>query len=672
MPKGLPDPFVSLESRTPETLAWERREEDATVNALHSHARFDEVHAHMKSYRAAREPRRAISSNGANLWSLEQIPGGNVMAVVLVDSAKHRSVLFQVTAEDAAAGQRIDFMSVSPSGRWIAIGISKGGVEETTVRVIDAHTGADHGDRTEDVSLEALSWFPDDAGYLYTRGRGLGTPAQDKYRDLSIALHRLGSPSDRDVEVVGSRAPGKAMLREFDLCYGDISPDGKYVVLTVRHGITPDRALSAKRFDELLDFRAEWAPLYSENDRVNAFALDRDRLLVLRGRGEGGSALEERSLSTGQTRGLYESAKPLARVFSTGSDVYVVETDVAMMHLLRIGPTGVPSPVPLPSSGSVHPDSVDADRVSGHLTLQLRSWSEPPSWWSLSRGGAQATPLPSPGPGLPSQASFDVTSEEIPVRDGTLVPVTIVRPAGTKGPPKYVWAMAYGAYGVVLGPTFFAPRREFLERGGTFVAVHVRGGGEKGRAWHDQARGATKVRTVEDLIDVLKSLRASGFGDGGGILLFGASAGGIPVGGLLVRAPELVDGVIIDSGITNATRIEGGSSSIAGAEKEEFGTVADPESARHVAEIDAYLNVRDGVAYPATMAVGATNDVRVPYWQATKLVARLQQATTGTAPIYLRLIGGGLVTGTTADEGNALAAETAIFALSHVHQPDFQ
>ena len=57
MPKGLPDPFVSLESRTPETLAWERREEDATVNALHSHARFDEVHAHMKSYRAAREPR---------------------------------------------------------------------------------------------------------------------------------------------------------------------------------------------------------------------------------------------------------------------------------------------------------------------------------------------------------------------------------------------------------------------------------------------------------------------------------------------------------------------------------------------------------------------------------------------------------------------------------------
>ena len=56
--------------------------------------------------------------------------------------------------------------------------------------------------------------------------------------------------------------------------------------------------------------------------------------------------------------------------------------------------------------------------------------------------------------------------------------------------------------------TSFEVLDRFVELGGTFVFVHVRGGGEKGKRWHDGGRGANKAKTIEDLIDALKALRA--------------------------------------------------------------------------------------------------------------------------------------------------------------------
>ena len=52
-------------------------------------------------------------------------------------------------------------------------------------------------------------------------------------------------------------------------------------------------------------------------------------------------------------------------------------------------------------------------------------------------------------------------------------------------------------------------------------------------------------------------------------------------------------------------------------------------------EMDAYLNVRKGVAYPAVLAVAGMNDNIVPAWQPGKFIAALQKASASERPALL-------------------------------------
>jgi prolyl oligopeptidase len=49
--------------------------------------------------------------------------------------------------------------------------------------------------------------------------------------------------------------------------------------------------------------------------------------------------------------------------------------------------------------------------------------------------------------------------------------------------------------------------------------------------------------------------------------------------------------------------------------------------------------VKDGTAYPATLVFSAESDTRVDPMHARKFAARLQAATSGQAPILLRIEG---------------------------------
>ena len=665
------DPFEYLEKSTSDVKAWEQDQTHKTIELLHKSKGYDDLLRRVQIYRNAKQPPKQVALRGAVSFSLEQAEADTM--VVYRRQGKEKPVtLFRTDGGDS---HRIglDFISVSPSGKFIAIGVSEGGTEETQVRVLDARTGADHGDRSDDVRLAELVWMPDDSGYLYMRGRGRkNVPAVNQIKDLNVAVHTLGKESREDVEVVGSRAAGARIHAELEYCHPALSPDGKDVVVAVQHGINPDLRLFTKRFDKLLDGNAPWQKLYDDTDHVTSYSVGNGRLVVARTMGALGAAVEEQVLDGSTTRRqLYKSRLPVDEVLVVGADTYAVETNIATKELVFVTGTGDIARVSLPQGRSVWTQSLNVDQRTQQLVVQLRSWTNPPAWWSVSAKGTVAKPVANVTDPSTLTDAYQVRSTEIAARDGEQIPVTIIGPKNGKTAPRYIWATAYGSYGTVVGPNFTPARRIFLELGGTYVYVHVRGGGEKGRAWHEGGRGALKAKTIEDLIDALKALRSQGFADGGGIMLYGASAGGIPLGGLIDREPELVQAVAIESGTLNVTKLESGSATGA-LHKEEFGTNDNLESARHLRDIDAYLNIRDSVKYPAILIFAGINDARVPYWQSTKFVARLQRAQAGSQPILLRLNGGGHISGNTTDEQAAGDAEWLTFGLSHIGHPDFQ
>ena len=72
----------------------------------------------------------------------------------------------------------------------------------------------------------------------------------------------------------------------------------------------------------------------------------------------------------------------------------------------------------------------------------------------------------------------------------------------------------------------------------------------------------------------------------------------------------------------------------------EYGSVEDPAQLAALAAYSPYQHVQPGVAYPATLFMTGANDPRVNPYHSRKMVARLQDATSSSAPILLRTSAG--------------------------------
>jgi prolyl oligopeptidase len=140
----------------------------------------------------------------------------------------------------------------------------------------------------------------------------------------------------------------------------------------------------------------------------------------------------------------------------------------------------------------------------------------------------------------------------------------------------------------------------------------------------------------------------------------GGSAGGITTGGALVRRPDLWAVMVMKVPVNNALRAEfteNGPPNVF-----EFGSVSTEEGFRGLQIMDAYTKVRDGVAYPAVLITAGANDPRVVIWQAAKMAARLQAATSSGKPVLLRVeFQGGHGMGSTQQQFNEEAADEFAF-----------
>lgn len=147
-------------------------------------------------------------------------------------------------------------------------------------------------------------------------------------------------------------------------------------------------------------------------------------------------------------------------------------------------------------------------------------------------------------------------------RDGkTDIPVSLVYHRNVlkdrmNGPiPTHLYG--YGSYGASVEASFRSTRLPLLDRGFVYALAHVRGGGENGRPWYDDARYLTKKNTFNDFVDIAEWLVGKGTSAadstssiGNGITspqklsCEGRSAGGLLVGASINQQPELFNAAI--------------------------------------------------------------------------------------------------------------------------------
>jgi oligopeptidase B len=110
--------------------------------------------------------------------------------------------------------------------------------------------------------------------------------------------------------------------------------------------------------------------------------------------------------------------------------------------------------------------------------------------------------------------------------DGVKVPISVLRLKDAKldgKGPLYLYG--YGSYGVSIDMFFNSNIFSMVDRGVVAATAHIRGGGEKGKAWHDAGRMMNKKTTFTDFIACAEDLVKRGYGSKDRLVIEGCRAG---------------------------------------------------------------------------------------------------------------------------------------------------
>jgi prolyl oligopeptidase len=596
----------------------------------------------------------AIRVAGGAVFYLRRDPDADLPALVVRErpDAPERVLLDPATIA-GEAHSAIDWYVPSPDGRHVACGVSEGGSERSTLRVIEVESGGLLEDAITRVRFSFVSWLNGEGSFrsfLYHRYPvpPAGTPPDERRFDSRSHLHRLGDDPDRDFVVLARDLNERVPMTPRDRPFLALSPRGTWLFAIVSHsalGLSTTEQLSdctlylAPRSGLADPASCPWREVARVEDDVTAYALTEDTLYVVTGRDAPRYRVIAVPLTSPDlTKGtvvVAESARVVEAVAVAGEHLLVRDLDAGTGRLRRVRLAGgEPEDIALTVEGAILEWAGDP----GHpeVLLQLASWTAPPR---VYRCDVPAGLIEDTGWVAPSPVDFggvQAHEVQVPARDGVLIPLSIVhRKALRRDGENPTLLTAYGSYGYPFEPEFRPEMMAWYERGGVYAVAHVRGGGERGREWHEAGRGERKENTIADFIDCAQYLIAQGYTRPGRLAGEGASAGGITAGGALVRRPDLWGAMVLDVPVTNASRAEFGENGPINVP--EFGSVRTEEGLRGLLIMDAFLRVRDGTPYPAVLLTVGMNDPRVDVWQAAKMAARVQAATTSSRPVLLRI-----------------------------------
>ncbi|MDO4441235.1 MAG: prolyl oligopeptidase family serine peptidase [Moraxella sp.] len=231
----------------------------------------------------------------------------------------------------------------------------------------------------------------------------------------------------------------------------------------------------------------------------------------------------------------------------------------------------------------------------------------------------------------------EYTSELIKYRskDGTEVPMTITYKKGTVLNGKNPTLMfGYGGFTADM-ETKFAPRYgTWLEHGGVFAMVHLRGGAEYGEAWHKDGMLKNKMNVFDDFESAADYLFAKGYTSPQYLAISGGSNGGLLVGAAMTLTPSKYRVAIPSVGVLDMFRHD--YKYYAGRWDNEYGSAYDSKAMYdYLKSYSPYHNVKAGICYPSTLVTTSKRDDRVLPFHSYKFAAALQEHQSCDNPTYL-------------------------------------
>lgn len=233
----------------------------------------------------------------------------------------------------------------------------------------------------------------------------------------------------------------------------------------------------------------------------------------------------------------------------------------------------------------------------------------------------------------------DYTSEKVycTSKDGTRIPVFLTYKKGMKLNGKNpVLMYGYGGFNVTYPPKFSEKTMPFIENGGVYAYVVLRGGGEYGEEWHLAGTKMEKQNVFDDFISAAEWLIAKKYTSSERLAIMGGSNGGLLVGACMTQRPDLFKVCVPAVGVMDMLRYH--KFTIGWNWAPDYGTSADSkEMFEYLYRYSPLHALKKGVKYPATLVTTADHDDRVVPAHSFKFAARLQECQAGDAPVLIRI-----------------------------------
>lgn len=596
------------------------------------------------------------------VFALRSDPSKQHPDLVTFPSLEDRSaerVLVDPDQIDRSKTTHIDFFVPSTDGRYVAVSLSSRGSEAGDVQVFTTADGKPVDGVVPRVNGGtaggSVAWNADSSGFYYTRyPRGNERAPADMNFYQQVWFHRLGTSTDAD-----SYALGKELPRIAETALSS-SEDGRYIAATVENGD------GGEYLQFLLAPGRGWRKLASYSDSVTqlAFGLHDDVYLLSKQNAPRGKVLHlklDRSLSEAEIAAP-QSEGVVEEFVATPDGLCVVEM-LGGPSRVRYFPATAHAPVevPLPPVSSA---SQLTRLGSGVLLLNIAGYLTPPAYFRLDLAGHKLDPTPFRVESPVSSAPYEVIRDFAVSKDGTRVPINIIRKKGMVLDGSHPALLSgYGGFNIAIQPHFSTAPFLLLERGFVVAQANLRGGSEFGEEWHEAGRLTRKQNVFDDFAGCARYLIDHGYTTASRLAIQGGSNGGLLMGAELTQHPDLYRVVVSSVGIYDMLRTElspNGAFNVT-----EYGTVKEADQFRALYAYSPYHHVTAGTQYPAILFMTGDNDPRVDPMQSRKMTAALQ-ASGSKQPVLLRTSGNSGHGASSKDEGYAQLADAYAFILHEV------
>lgn len=534
----------------------------------------------------------------------------------------------------------ITYLKPSWDNKTVALSFSKNGEEISEIAFLDTVSKTllpEVITHCWPAELAGINWLYDNSGIVYINIPVIDTKSENYILNTESVIYKLGDSPDKHKVILSKKNNPEIKIEPADFPVIDkLNLKDNYILGTLS-GAAVYIDYYYAGIEELNNEKINWKLLFKKDEGFINPIIINDDLYCLSSK----DASNFKIIKTSIINPDFKSAEIIVKEDKNESiDDYVITKDGLFYTTTK---NGVEAKLYFVSNNKTK--QIDLPIKAGNIKISTNNkyndffWVTISGWLNSKRQFRYDVTKNqfiednnSPNVTYPEFDDLVVEEIEIPSYDGVLIPVSIIHKKDFKKNKKnYVLMSGYGSYGVSMSPRFQPIILSWVMNDGLYIVPHVRGGGEKGDAWHNEGFKNKKANTWKDFIATAEYLIKEKITTNKKIAILSGSAGAILVGRAITDRPDLFKVMICYNGMLNPLRINeapNGPNNM-----KELGSPEIKEEFDMLYDIDSYHHLKKGVKYPACLISVGMNDARVAPWMSGKFVAKLQSATTSKNPI---------------------------------------